>query len=88
MKKSEPSVKLSKKMEKMKLYQLPRAVKVKIFPNGESSHKAVVVFAQHFNQVGFVHLNEYLLCVSWSNVEYLTWNTNSATGIRFPVCTR
>ena len=49
--KKEPSTKLAKKMQNMKLYQLPRASKVKIFPNGESSHKAVTVFAQNFPQV-------------------------------------
>ena len=38
-------------MQKMKLYQLPRASKVKIFPNGESSLKVVTVFAQNFPQV-------------------------------------
>uniref|UniRef100_A0A7M5XNG7 Doublecortin domain-containing protein n=1 Tax=Clytia hemisphaerica TaxID=252671 RepID=A0A7M5XNG7_9CNID len=49
--KKEPSMKLTKKMEKMKLYQMPRALKIKIFPNGESSEKFQTVFAQNFHQL-------------------------------------
>jgi len=49
--KREPSTKLTKKMENMKLYQLPRAMKIKIFPNGESPQRCQLVYAQNFHQV-------------------------------------
>ena len=36
----------------MKLYQLPRAIKLHVFANGENPQKSRSIHAQNFEQVG------------------------------------
>lgn len=43
--------KLLDKMKTMKLYQLPQALKLHVFPNGENPERSEVIFARHFQEL-------------------------------------
>ena len=49
--KKERSSKQICKMKSMKLYQLPQAIKLNVFPNGESPDRSVVIYARNMNEV-------------------------------------